>query len=168
MIVLIGGLPGSGKTFFARRLAWRLQGQWLSSDRIRRSRKATGKYRMDDKLHIYQTLADLTEQNLLNGESLLVIDATFSHRSMRDVFLTLGERIHNPVLLIWIYANEDLVRSRLRQTREDSEADYDVFEKIRKQFEPITFPFLKLESTNENIEHMLDEAEHYIAMNERR
>lgn len=168
MIILVGGFPGSGKTFFAKRLASRLNCHWLSSDRVRKDLKATGKYRIDDKMHNYKALAAVTEQCLLAGESLLVVDATFSHQQMRDLFLSLGKKLQKSVLLIWIYASEDVIRRRLQKPREDSEADYGVYEKIRRQFEPITQPFLSLESTDENIEQMLAKAEHYIKSNEGR
>lgn len=123
---------------------------------------------MDDKMHNYKALAAVTEQCLLAGESLLVVDATFSHQQMRDLFLSLGKKLQKSVLLIWIYASEDVIRRRLQKPREDSEADYGVYEKIRRQFEPITQPFLSLESTDENIEQMLAKAEHYIKSNEGR
>jgi predicted kinase len=168
MMVLIGGFPGSGKTFFARQLALRLNGLWLSSDEVRKLLKVTGKYRIDDKLHVYHQLASTTEKSLINYQKIVIVDATFSHRSMRDIFTSLAEKLSVPVLFIWVYADENLIRKRLQHPREDSEADYGVFEKIRKQFEPITIPFLSLESTNENIEQMLQKAERYIKADERR
>lgn len=167
MIVLIGGFPGSGKTFFAKRLALRANAPWLSSDRVRKSLKATGKYKIDDKVHVYQALAANAEESL-KSEEMVIVDATFSHQSMRDIFISLAERLSVPLLFIWVCAGEDLIRKRLEQPREDSEANYSVFEKVRKQFEPISLPFLSLESTNENIEHMLAKAEQYIRADERR
>lgn len=168
MIILIGGFPGSGKTFFARRLASRLNGLWLSSDKVRKSLKATGRYRIDDKLRVYSELASMVEESLKKSRKTVIVDATFSHQSMRDIFISLAERLSVSARFIWVYASEEVIRERLQQPREDSEANYGVFEKIRKQFEPITLPFLRLESTNESIEQMLLTAEQYIRADEGR
>ncbi len=163
MIILIGGFPGCGKTFFAKRLASRMHAHLLSSDKVRKVLNAAGKYKIDDKLHIYRELSSLAEERITKSKDIVIVDATFSHQRMRNIFISLAKRLSVPLLFIWIYASEELIKKRLDQPREDSEADYSVFEKIRKQFEPITMAFLSLESTDDNIEQMLAKAGRYHA-----
>ena len=64
--------------------------------------------------------------------------------------------------VIEITADEEIIRQRLRRTRKYSEADFNVYEKIRDEFEEITMPHLTLQSTDDNLEQMLKSAISYI------
>ena len=167
MIVLVGGLPGSGKTYFAKKLAGETDAILFSSDKVRKFLGASGRYNIEDKLHVYKELASLAESELINSKKRVVIDATFYHQSMRLLFTELATRLWVPLYFIWIYANEKVIMKRTQIPREDSEADFEVYKKIRDQFEPITIPCLMLESTDNNIGIMLKKAEDYI-FNERK
>ncbi len=162
MIVLVGGLPGSGKTYFAKKLAGEIDAILFSSDKVRKSLRASGRYNIEDKLHVYKEFVTLAESELINSKNRVVIDATFSHQSMRFLFTELATRLSVPLYFIWICANEEVIRKRTQMPREDSEADFEVYKKIRDRFEPITIPCLMLESTDNNIEIMLKKAEDYI------
>ena len=59
-------------------------------------------------------------------------------------------------------APEDIIKDRLLSPRVYSEADYDVYLKLKKSAEPLTRDHLVLVSTNNNIVSMLHEALHYI------
>ena len=162
MIVLVGGLPGSGKTYFAKKLAGETDAILFSSDKVRKFLGASGTYNIEDKLHVYKELASVAESELINSKKRVVIDATFSHQSMRLLFTELATRLSVPLYFIWIYASEKVIRERTQMPREDSEADFEVYKKIRDQFEQITIPCLMLESTDNNIEVMLKKAEDYM------
>lgn len=163
MIVLVGGFPGSGKTFFAKQLATRLHAHHLSSDQWRRQQNASGKYSMEDKLRVYEQLALHAEELIHESSKTIIVDATFSYQTMRDIFYSLAEKLSQPIYFIWVYAKEELIRKRLQRPRMDSEADYTVFKTISKHFEAITSPFFSIESTDDNIGHMLAEAERYLS-----
>jgi predicted kinase len=167
MMVLVGGLPGSGKTYFAKRLAATLDAVWLSSDVERKRLKAAGKYKLDDRMLVYKELGKLAELHLIESQNVIV-DATFSRQDMRDLFTSLAGKLSVPLHFIWVYANEQLIKERLKQPREDSEADFAAYQKIHDEFEPIDFPFATIESTNDNVESMLKKAEQFISGNERR
>ena len=167
MMILVGGLPGSGKTYFAKRLAARIGAVCLSSDGVRKALKATGKYKLEDRMIVYKELAKLAELHLIESQNVIV-DATFSRQNMRDIFTSLADKLSVPSHFIWVYANEELIKERLQQPREDSEADFAVYQKIRDQFEPIDLPFARIASTNENVESMLKKAEQFISGNEGR
>jgi len=167
MIVLVGGLPGSGKTYFAKRLAAKIDAVSLSSDGVRKALKSTGKYELRDRMLVYKELAKLAELDVIESQNVIV-DATFSRQDMRDFFTSLADKLSVPLHFIWVYANEELIKERLQQPREDSEADFAVYQKIRDQFEPIDLPFARIESTNDNVESMLKIAEQFIRGNEGR
>jgi predicted kinase len=166
MMVLVGGFPGSGKTYFAKRLADRINAHHLSSDTVRRSLHAGGKYDIADKLFVYRALAAAAETKLNEAQTRVVIDATFSHREMRELFLEVAKKNSVSLRFIWLYADEELIKERTRGPREDSEADYSVYLKIRDEAEPWNMPHLSLESTNNNIETMLSKAITYLFSHE--
>ncbi|HEX6892018.1 MAG TPA: ATP-binding protein [Chryseolinea sp.] len=167
MMILVGGLPGSGKSYFAKRLSAKLDAVWLSSDAVRKSLKASGKYALDDRMLVYKELGRLAELHHNNARDVIV-DATFSLQQMRNLFVSLADKLSIPLHFIWIHANESLIKDRLQRPREDSEADFAVYQKLRDQFEPIKLSFLKIESTDDNIASMVQLAERYLKGDERK
>ena len=127
-----------------------------------------GKYDISDKLFVYRELARAIETDVVEFKSPVIIDATFSHQAMRNLFSKLANKIAVPLKFIWVWADEKLIRERTNKLREDSEADYNVFLKLRGQVEAVDIPHLKLESTNSNIETMLKKAITYILSYERK
>lgn len=157
MIILVSGLPGSGKSYFAERLAGRISAEYLNSDRVRIELHASGKYSAEDKLVVYKEMLLRTMKAFDDGHDV-VVDATFYHHTMREMFLRLAEGYKQMLLIIEVVADEALIRERLSRPRKYSEADYQVYEKIRDDFEGITMPHLVLESTDDNLEEMLKSA----------
>jgi predicted kinase len=160
-IIVVTGLPGSGKSYFARRLAVRLDAKHINSDAVRKALGASGRYSFEDKLVVYTQMAKITER-FLDEHKDVVVDATFYHPAMRDIFLTIAQLRNIDICFIQITAKESLIEERLKKPREDSEADFQVYKNIRDQLQQMTNPHLNLESTNDNIESMLDEAIAYI------
>jgi len=161
MVILVAGLPGSGKSFFAERLAGRLGAAYFSSDRVRHDIQATGKYSYEDKLAIYDQLKNYTAAAIENGKHV-VVDATFFHHSLRELFIRLTDSYGVSLKVIEVVADEELIRRRLAADRAFSEADFIVYEKVRNDFEEITMPHLTLSSTDTNIELMLKTALSYL------
>ena len=161
MIVLVAGLPGSGKSYFASRLAEHLHAIYIGSDEVRKSLDAFGKYSLPDKLAIYEVMADLAAENLEKGETV-IIDATFYLKNMRRLFFALADKHSSELYLIHVEAKEELIRERVSKPRPDSEADFEVYKKIKGEYEPIDSPHLTLQSTNSNITQMINQAMQYI------
>lgn len=161
MIILVAGLPGTGKSYFAIRLAARLEAVYISSDKVRKSLEGMGKYALEDKLSVYKGMADLAEVNLTKGESV-VLDATFYRKDMRSLFFTLADKYSSDIYFVYIEAKEDLIRKRVSKARPDSEADFEVYKKVKAQYDPINIPHLILQSTDRNISEMIQQAVQYI------
>lgn len=161
MIVIVAGLPGSGKSFFAEKLAGRIDASYVNSDRIRQSMHASGKYSFQDKLVVYTKMAELVRKLLRKGKTV-VVDATFYKRTMRELFNNVAIENSTTVCIIEVIASESLVLERLKRQRLYSEADASVYYRIKDEFEEITEPHLCIESTEENISVMLDKAIEYI------
>jgi len=161
MIILVAGLPGSGKSYFASRLAAHLGAVYISSDKVRNSLGGLGKYDLQDKRSVYRGMANLTEVRLTNGEKV-VLDATFYLKNIRSIFYMLADKHSSEIYFIYIKASEDLIKKRVSQERPDSEADFKVYSKIKEEFEAIDIPYLILESTDSNITEMIQQAKKYI------
>ena len=107
MIIIASGLPGSGKSYFASRLAKKLDALYLSSDQLRLDQNALGKYSLKDKLAIYLAMSDQTAKAVDNDQNV-VVDATFYHHTMRDLFVELARMHHTPLYVFLIVADEEL------------------------------------------------------------
>jgi len=162
MIILVSGLPGSGKSYFAEKLAARLGAEYLNSDEVRLTMKASGKYSFRDKLMVYREMANQTIRRL-NEKKTVVVDATFYRQPTRDLFFKVALEKSIPIRLIEVIADEALIRERLKKPRKFSEADFSVYEKVRDEFEKINIPHLTLQSTNDNITLLLNKAIQYIS-----
>ena len=161
MMIMIAGLPGSGKSYFAAKLAARFEAVYISSDQIRQAEQALGQYAYQDKLKIYREMVQLAA-TALKEKKVVIVDATFYQQAVRDLFFNLAKTLVVPAFFIEVFADEALIKERLMKPRQYSEADFKVYEKIKNDFEHITEPHLRLQSTNENIENMLNIAIQYI------
>ncbi|HEY8512254.1 MAG TPA: ATP-binding protein [Cyclobacteriaceae bacterium] len=154
-IVAVCGLPGSGKSYFAARLAERLKAVYFSSDKIRREMFSQRTYSDAEKRDVYREMIRRAQAHV---DQSIVFDATFYRNDIRAMF---NDAFPN---LIWmmVSADDDVIRERLAKPRTDSEADLRVHELIRSQWEPLEGEFLTLHSTSDNIDDMLDRAIQYL------
>jgi len=160
MIVIVLGLPGSGKSYFASRLAEVIQADYINSDQVRKEMFSKRMYSEQEKGAVYNAMLEKMKSVVqLNKD--LVIDATFHREDSRQLFIR-QLRGKAKFFFIEITANPDLIRRRLKKERPFSEADFDVYELTRHQWQPLGEPHLSLESTDENIDYMLDRAVNYL------
>jgi predicted kinase len=162
MMIIVSGLPGSGKSYFASRLSEELSATYISSDLTRKEIDAQGQYAFEDKLNVYEEMAYGAGQQLRNGKRV-VIDATFYRKEMRELFYTLAKLLDIKIVFIEIVADEEIIAERLSKPRLTSEADYSVYKFVKSQYEALDREHLVIESTNDNIEGMLMKAVDYIA-----
>jgi predicted kinase len=64
-----------------------------------------------------------------------------------------------------VRAEEYVVKKRLEKAREESEADFEVYKKIKTEWEPLTDEHLILQSTDDNIHDMLEKTFDYLHLN---
>lgn len=146
--IMTCGLPGTGKSTFARALAPCLRAEHLASDRIRKElagldpteRGAPHDIYTDAfTQRTYDTMRDRA-RNALQAGRTVIADANFPSRALRTPFIELGEELDVPVLIIHLTADESTIRERMRarstDTAEVSDADWSVYEKAKSRFEP--------------------------------
>jgi uncharacterized protein len=149
-LILVGGLPGTGKTALARALAGRLGGVVHSSDRVRKALVGlaptepagaafdAGLYAPDQTRRTYSRLLELAAADLTAGTAV-VLDATFRQASDRRQAYALAETAGAPCWFVECRCAEPAVRQRLerRAARGEgaSDADWTVYLQQRERFE---------------------------------
>nr|MBI1231706.1 AAA family ATPase [Cytophagales bacterium] len=157
-LILIMGLPGSGKSFFGKRLADSIGATYFNSDKERNRLGKRGNYALSDKRLIYEVLLELAKDELEANKDVIV-DATFQLQSLRELFFQLAKREGATCYCFYIHAAELLVRERLSRPRIESEADFQVYLKLKEEFDPFHCDVHQLESRADNIAEMLESAQ---------
>ena len=161
MIVIVFGLPGSGKSYFATRVAQMLEATYISSDKARKELFAAPSYSPEEKTLVYNEVLKRAIQAAEEGKDV-VLDATFYTNDLRKKFISEVKKISR-VILIEVSADENLIKERLTQPRKDSDADFEVYKLLKNKWEPFTNgSHLLLQSTNENITDMLEQTADYL------
>ena len=117
-------------------------------------------YSDQEKATVYNALLLKMKQAVSQNKSL-VLDATFHDNEIRKQFIKEMEG-KGGIFFIEVTANEHIVRERLKKERPYSEADFKVYTFIQQRWEPMTESHLVLQSTDENIDHMLQKATQYL------
>jgi hypothetical protein len=159
MLIIICGLPGSGKTTLARALSKRLSASHISSDLIRKEMFPKPAYSEAEKEAVYMEMRKRVKKTLSEGIGV-VVDATFYKKRQREYFVAVARECGARNALILCVLEEQAVESRLAKRKQGgvSDADYKVYLKLKKEFEPIAKEHLEIDSAlpvRERIERVL-------------
>jgi len=139
MLVIVCGLPGTGKTTLAREVAKNIPAVHISSDAIRMMLLSKRTYSEKEKEGVYEVMFNKAEELLTAGRSV-VLDATFYKKSLREKARAIAEKTKSKFFLVECTTPEGLLRERMvarKKSESESEADFEVYKKIKKIFEPI-------------------------------
>jgi predicted kinase len=161
MIIMVFGLPGTGKTYFAERFAGKINAVHLNTDIVREKLNFKGHYDEKTKQQVYNELFKQAQMEFKQGANVIV-DGTFHLSRRREQLENLGKEEKMKMYYIEIKASEKTARKRLKKSRKHSEADPGIYEKIKAEFEPLNKDCLELWSDREDIKEMINKAEKYI------
>jgi aminoglycoside phosphotransferase family enzyme/predicted kinase len=124
VLVLVGGMVGTGKSSVAAELADRLDGVVIASDRVRKRLAGvaptarvggawqSGAYTAEHSDRTYAGLLERAQPVLASGR-VAILDATFGRRARREAAVQLAGKLGVPVKFVEVRCAADLVRERL-------------------------------------------------------
>ena len=161
ILIVIFGLPGTGKTTFATALSNQLGIKHFNTDIIRSLSGKSQQYDKENKALIYDEILKLTSLEFEKGQSVIV-DATFYKQKLRKRFKVLAQEYDTSVKWIEICAGEEVVKKRVSKKRRYSEADFAVYQMIKSQFEPMEEKYIQLFSGQEEMPDLIEKAIKFI------
>ena len=145
-LILLSGLPGAGKTTFARALAEVLDFEHLESDAIRSGLAAHPAFTPAENSAVFNALEARARLVLEAGRHALV-DATNLAGRDRKRFLRLAREMDAPVIPIRVTVPEATHRERLSVPREGfSLGGFAVYERMRGRAQPFAIPVVVIDT----------------------
>ena len=121
ILVALCGLPGSGKSYFARELTKLAPFCVLESDRLRKTLVSKPKYSRSEHTRIFSVCHLLIEEYLSQGERVL-FDATNLTEKFRLPLRQISQRQNSPLVLVHLAAPRDIIRQRLQDREKERQS----------------------------------------------
>lgn len=138
MIILVTGLPGTGKTSLAKDLSLLIEASLLSSDQVRKELLDTPTYSDEEKELVYRVLFLLAKYIHRTGKNC-VIDASFFKEKLRQKAISVLNSDANKFRIVECSCPDDVAIKRIKSRKSGySDADESVFYKIKEEYEPIS------------------------------
>jgi predicted kinase len=141
-IIVVSGLPGTGKSYFCRRLAERLPFLILESDALRKQLFPVPTYSASESAHLFRTIYYLIEELIKKGIPV-ILDATNLSERHRERIYNIAERLSARLILVRVEAPPELVQKRLKSrmeksnNKDNSDADWTVYQKMQTTVQKI-------------------------------
>ncbi len=152
-LVLVGGLPGSGKTTLTSELANATGWKLLHSDDVRRqlgesSENAerdtppfpSGRYGASMTRSVYEELIRQAEAALALGDSV-IIDASWNDSSWRLAAASAAERLSSDLMELCLSCAPDVADARIRKRLDDGTDSSEATSEVRKAMSVVMDPW---------------------------
>jgi len=162
LVILLAGLPGTGKSTLARKLARQYRLEHISTDSVRKrifrdvkqNSFGKGSYSLRQRNVVYDTIYYVLYTLLKHGIGC-VLDGTFYQDKLRSKVSRICARFDATFLLVMVEAPEELIRKRFedrakRNRRTLSDADIKILEKYRELFESTSLPHIEVNMADDH------------------
>ncbi len=142
VLVVLSGLPGTGKSTFARRLRERLPLLVLETDALRKALVGEPRHTRGESNRLFAACHQLVQELLTQGIPM-IFDATNLQESHREPLYRIAEITAAKVILVQTTAPPEVVRERLQRRQQEkapqdnSQADWRVYQRMRLSVDPI-------------------------------
>jgi len=153
-LIVVSGLPGTGKSFFCRNLAEKLPFLILASDALRKVLFPTPQYNEQENKRLFSACHVLIEELLRKGIPV-IFDATNLLEHHREYLYRAAARAGAKLILVWVEAPPEVVRQRLLARertvvpQSDSEAGWEVYNKMKPRREKISRNHLVVDTSQD-------------------
>ncbi|TAK31281.1 MAG: ATP-binding protein [Chloroflexota bacterium] len=154
VLVMVAGLPGSGKSHFSRLLSRRLSAVIVQSDAVRQTLFRHPTYSPEESFWVFSVIHQLL-RDLLRERIPVILDATNLLKSNREQVYDVAKQTGAKLIIVWVEAPPEVVFARMerraaRADRSDrSEAGWIVYEKLRAKVEPISQPHFVVDTSRD-------------------
>ena len=141
-LLMLAGLPGSGKSTFARELSAHYSFVVLESDRLRKTLVARPQYTADEHSRVFRACHLLIDEFLGKGYPVLLDATNLGQRNRRPV-IALARRHDVPLGVVVVTAPPEVVRQRLvdRESGSDpdtwSDAGVAIYDRMAPAWQPV-------------------------------
>jgi uncharacterized protein len=147
-LIIMCGLPGSGKSWAARAITRPFEALILHSDVIRKrlagieptQRALERIYQPEFTQRTYAAMLEQAEAALQSGRTVIA-DGTFMRIAQREPFIELARRLNVPFLLVQTQATDREIqrrmKARLNDSTEVSDADWQVYKHAKPGWQPL-------------------------------
>ena len=142
VLILVSGLPGTGKSYFSHRLLERFPLAILETDALRRVLFSRPSYSAQESSRLFTACHRLIKE-LLSRSIAVLLDATNLVEVHRERLYHIADRVGAKLIIVRVEAPADQVRRRLEnrslalERGDQSEANWGVYERMRPSAEPI-------------------------------
>jgi len=142
-LIVVSGLPGSGKSYFCRKLRERLPFPIVESDALRKVLFPSPNHSAEESNRLFQACHLLIEELLKRGIPL-IFDATNLIERHRERLYHIADRIGAKLIIVRVEAPPEVVRQRLEDRVSganpvgQSDADWKVYQKMRSSVQKIS------------------------------
>ena len=154
VLVVLSGLPGSGKSYFGRQLAQRLPLLVLESDFLRKVLFATPTYTGEESRRLFDACHSMTADLLGQGIPVL-LDSTNLIKYHREHLYRIADRCGAKLIIVCVEAPESVVYERLtaRSQGQDGQshsgADWSVYKKLLPTADPVTIHHVVVDTSRD-------------------
>lgn len=155
MLIVVCGLPGTGKTTISKALSQIVGAALLRTDVIRKDMLHENAYTEKERDSVYENMLAIADGKLKNGDDC-VLDGTFYKKPLRDAAKRVAEKNKSAFHIVECVLHENAVKARIEARKGDeSEADFSVYIKAKKTFDPVTEKHITVD-TSENVKKCVE------------